>query len=264
MKMSKKYFISVMLIFFPLALWAQERSFSINLEYGAKNERFAFNDPAGRLFTKSPYNVAELRWGLVLRWYASKRLHTEIGALFTPVLGPIVQYRFPEMGEALWLNGYYGSRPQFVIRQFYAPIVLGKPKRFKVSAGPFAGLSLQSHRNNFTSVTYREYGGFTTDGQGGRRPEQINSEETTRLPNSTTYAIETGAHLNAFFGSRWHVRYQGGWQWGIGTLLQSDIAYSSSLDPTLNRATVTSNGSGFAHGLTVGYMFGQWRVSTPR
>ena len=253
------FFIVGLMALLPFPLWAQEKAFSVNLEYAGKNERFLFNDPAGRLFTKSPYAVAELRWGLTLRWYASKRLHTEIGALFMPVLGPTVQYQFPEMGDAFWLYGYYGSRPQFVIRQFYAPLVLGEPGRFEVSVGPFAGLSLQSHQTNFTATTNRTYEGFTMDSRGNRQPEQIRSEEVTRLPNSTTYAFETGVHLNAFVGSRWHVRYQGSWQWGIGTLIQSDVIYSSSLDPTINRATITGKGSGFSHGLTVGYMFGQWR-----
>lgn len=252
--------MSCALAFLAIPANAQQKAFSINLEYSIRQDRFVVDDPAGRLsIPRSDPANAEVSWGVLVRWYATPKLHTEIGAVFTPVLGPTIDYRFVNVVQSQALGSYHGSRPRFLVRQFYAPFSIGKPDRFELSAGVFAGLAVQNHRTNVQSIWTREFIGSTATQQ----LERISSEASYRFLNTTTFSAEGGLHMNAFLGRRWHVRYQGSWQWGLTPLLQTDISYTSSLDPTTTRkATVVGRGSGLTNGLTVGYRFGQWKRDT--
>jgi hypothetical protein len=235
---------------------AQQKAFSINLEYSLRQDQFVLNDPAGRLSLNTDPAYAEVNFGLLARWYATPKLHTEIGAVFTPVVGPTIAVQFASPIESQGFSSYHGSRPRFLIRQFYAPFSIGKPNRFELSAGVFGGLGVQNHRTSQLSTLRRDFTGSTSTQQF----ERISGEAVYRFPNATTFSAEAGLHLNLFLGRRWHIRYQGGWQWGLSPLLQTDITYTSSLNPLIvNRATALGRGSGLTNGLTVGYRFVHWK-----
>ena len=259
----KRLIISILLLATQQMVWAQ-RPFSIGLDIMPTQDRFVFDDPGGRLKTISQENP--IRWGITGRWYSSERWTTEVGVSFIQVSRPTINYVFPiEIPRVVFLNSpssvLFVNRPslqaQYIIRQYYNPVSFQIGPRLSFSIGPYMGLGMTTFRRSentgWASVFNENYVGFTRQ----NTEETINSQSAFSYPNSVGWTLESGLSINMFTSPRWHFRYTGTWHAGVNRTTLTRIEYVSSLDPAVNQATITSNGSGRSGAIMVAYRFGR-------
>jgi len=228
--------------------WAQN-PFSVGLDFAVRQNRFAFDDPAGRLITTTAQTY--IRWSITGHWYASKQWTTEGGVAFIRIENPKINYLFP-FGSLPFVLANQQQELQFVVREYYSPVSFQARRGLVFSAGPFAGLGISHSARSSGTSSVRTFEGF--DNRNSK--EVIRSRSTTAYPNPTAATLETGICVNAFSGYRWHTRTHATWHTGLNRTTLTAVEYTSSLSPAINQATITGNGSGWSGGFMVAYRFG--------
>lgn len=248
------FFLSFTLL--PLFAKAQQKTFSIGVGVTVKQDKYKFNDPAQRLLTDF-FDESHIRQSVFARWAPSARWSTEVGIDFIQTRRPRISYSFPIQRVFSGLMDSPERRPQYTVRQYYTPVLTGRTDRFRLTAGLYGGGAFTTHRVQSVRTLTQEINSRTLD-PIRNQAETVRGVTRTSHPNRVTFSTEVGLHIGVLLGEHWQIRYQGGWHQGFGETIRNNVEYVSSFDPgTTNRATITSNGSGWSGGLSVAYMFGR-------
>lgn len=255
----KAQIVLYIILLMSLRIYGQPYRFSVGLDGSVKTETYTFNDPGGRL--AQGLGQLQARWGLTARWYMSRHWTAETGLSFAQVNAPTIDYVFPVSGRRVPFYNQQGSRPQFLVRAYYAPLQIAF-RHYDLEIGPYVGGAFMTHRVNTEIFSVpglgfsRDYPAFTLDPTQGA-VEVISSRRVTANPSRVSTYAELGGHMSIFWRTRWHIRYQVGWHQGFTQTSLTQVTYQSSFNPGVtNNATITSNGSGWSANLMFAYRFG--------